>query len=99
MLRANMLSISTNSPSPLWGEGWGEGQELAERENGTPICRFFEHQPMPTANHRARNLRRSQTEAEEHLWSFLRNRTLMGHKFRRQHPVGRYIVDFVSLSG
>jgi very-short-patch-repair endonuclease len=28
------------------------------------------------------------------MWCWLRNRRFDGHKFRRQHPVGRYIVDF-----
>ena len=45
----------------------------------------------------ARELRRRQTDAERHLWHHLRNRALMGCKFRRQHPVGPYIVDFICL--
>ncbi len=31
------------------------------------------------------------------LWSILRNKQIDGVKFRRQHPLGKYIVDFVSL--
>jgi very-short-patch-repair endonuclease len=42
----------------------------------------------------ARNLRRNQTSAESKLWSVLRNRQVDGLKFRRQHPIGRYIADF-----
>src|SRR5215212_9339372 len=42
----------------------------------------------------ARSLRRSSTEAESLLWSRLRRRELAGAKFRREHPVGPYIVDF-----
>ena len=42
----------------------------------------------------ARDLRRGQTQAEAKLWSLLRNRQLKGKKFRRQHPIGRYVVDF-----
>src|SRR3546814_13485078 len=34
------------------------------------------------------------TDAEREIWHHLRNRALMGHKFRRQYPVGPYIVDF-----
>ena len=41
-----------------------------------------------------RFLRREQTEAEARLWSLLRNRGVMGAKFRRQHPLGPYVVDF-----
>ena len=42
----------------------------------------------------ARRLRRTETEAEKILWTQLRNRNLIGAKFRRQHPIGRYIADF-----
>ena len=41
-----------------------------------------------------RQLRSSGSDAEKRLWSCLRNRQLLGFKFRRQHPVGRFIVDF-----
>ena len=43
----------------------------------------------------ARILRQNQTEAEARLWRHLRNRGLIGHKFRRQYPIGSYIADFV----
>ncbi|MDG2044229.1 MAG: DUF559 domain-containing protein [Maricaulis sp.] len=45
---------------------------------------------------RSRSLRRAQTPAEHRLWSRLRNRSLMGVKFHRQVPVGRYFADFLS---
>jgi very-short-patch-repair endonuclease len=48
---------------------------------------------------RSRALRNQQTAAEEILWRELRNRQLGRWKFRRQHPIARYIVDFVSLDG
>ena len=44
---------------------------------------------------RARRLRRQSTDAERLLWSKLRDRRMMNCKFRRQFPVGRYVVDFV----
>jgi adenine-specific DNA-methyltransferase len=43
---------------------------------------------------RARALRRSSSGAEQALWNLLRNRKLDGAKFRRQHPLGPFIVDF-----
>ncbi len=43
---------------------------------------------------KARQLRRNLTDAERRLWSILRDRKLQGYKFRRQHPIGLYIVDF-----
>jgi len=42
----------------------------------------------------ARELRKNQTDAEQLLWGLLRDRRFLGKKFRRQHPVGRYILDF-----
>jgi very-short-patch-repair endonuclease len=46
---------------------------------------------------RARSLRRDPTEAERLLWKRLRHRQVGGAKFRRQHPIGNYIADFVCL--
>jgi adenine-specific DNA-methyltransferase len=46
------------------------------------------------ANERARALRAQPSDAERKLWTVLRNRQLAGHRFRRQAPIGRYIVDF-----
>ena len=43
----------------------------------------------------ARALRHGQTDAERTLWSRLRHRGLLGRKFRRQHEIGPYVVDFV----
>lgn len=54
---------------------------------------------MQRFRHKARKLRSSQTSAEFRLWQALRNRKLARWKFRRQHPIDRYIVDFVSLDG
>jgi very-short-patch-repair endonuclease len=45
---------------------------------------------------RAGELRRTQTPEEAKLWSRLRNHQLGGIGFRRQHAIGRYIVDFCS---
>lgn len=42
----------------------------------------------------ARSLRKEQTDVEKWLWSQLRNRQLGGYKFKRQFPIGKYIVDF-----
>jgi len=42
----------------------------------------------------AYDLRRAMTEAEKALWEKLRNRQLKGYRFRRQHPVREFVVDF-----
>jgi very-short-patch-repair endonuclease len=46
-------------------------------------------------NHTARALRRTPTDAEIRLWAMLRGRRLADFKFRRQHPIGRFVADFV----
>ncbi len=43
---------------------------------------------------RARALRREMTDIERGLWRHLRGHRLEGHEFRRQHPVGPYVLDF-----
>jgi very-short-patch-repair endonuclease len=45
----------------------------------------------------ARELRRGATESEKMLWWRLNRRQIEGIKFRRQQPIGRYIVDFVNF--
>ena len=47
---------------------------------------------------RAKHLRKNSTDAERALWKHLRNKQLIGCKFRRQAPIGNYIVDFVCFS-
>jgi very-short-patch-repair endonuclease len=48
----------------------------------------------PVVRENARQLRRPLTPMEARLWAVLRNRSACGWKFRRQHPVGRFILDF-----
>lgn len=45
----------------------------------------------------AKSLRTNQTDAENRLWYQLRAHRFMGLKFKRQKPIGRYIVDFVCI--
>ena len=52
-----------------------------------------------TRHQAARKLRQKATDAERALWQQLRAARLGGHKFRRQTPIGRYIVDFVCFEG
>ena len=48
----------------------------------------------PILRGRARRLRKEATDAERALWRGLRGKRLAGLKFRRQHVVGRHILDF-----
>ena len=64
------------------------------------------HSPLPLVGEgqgrgkildNAKALRSNQTEVEERLWYHLRAHRFMGLKFKRQKPMGRYIVDFVCV--
>jgi very-short-patch-repair endonuclease len=50
------------------------------------------------AKSRARAMRHTPTEAERKLWYALRDRRMQTVKFRRQAPIGSYIVDFLCLA-
>ena len=49
---------------------------------------------VPKLHDRARRLRHNQTDVEAKLWSRLRGRQIADAKFRRQYPIGHFIVDF-----
>jgi very-short-patch-repair endonuclease len=68
------------------GEGW-------ERVTATKRMVMTKKHPPGNALARARALRHDMTEAEIKLWAILRE--IDGFKFRRQVPIGPYIVDFV----
>ena len=53
----------------------------------------------PTLRSFAQRLRGGQIDAEQKLWMRIRDHQLKGWKFRRQHPIGGYIVDFCCLEG
>lgn len=46
---------------------------------------------------KAKSLRSNQTEAERKLWHHLRAHRFLGLKFKRQKPIGHYIVDFICM--
>jgi very-short-patch-repair endonuclease len=50
--------------------------------------------PQSTPLQRARTLRANQTDSEARLWGELRGRRLGGWKWRRQAPIGPFVVDF-----
>ena len=76
------------SPSPQ-GRGGGEGTK--KQSGGTNFRGNFNYGKL---KERARELRQNQTPAEEMMWGLVRNRQVADLKFRRQHQIGPYIVDF-----
>lgn len=75
------VSAADSFPPPNKGEDQGGG---------------VTHRIAPSLTKKARALRTNLTEAEKKLWYHLRQKQ-MGHKFRRQFPVGNYIVDFACI--
>lgn len=71
-------------PPSLPGRGWGRVRALATKRHRIP----------PHRVQQARRLRTNATFPERLLWSRLRNVELSALKFRRQHVIGPYIVDF-----
>jgi very-short-patch-repair endonuclease len=61
--------------------------------SGEPKKVWYPGMTNPATLVRARELRQEATDTEEYLWSLLRKRPA-GFKFRRQHPIGKYVLDF-----
>jgi len=80
--------LQTHPPSPSGRGAGGEGQgSAAEHTSAKP--------PLdPDLLAFARSLRQQQTDAESLMWHLLRDRRLAGFKFRRQHPIDPYVLDF-----
>ena len=83
-------------PSPL-SQSFGRGGEPSSPNPFSRAAGEGEYE-LPASSQeliaRARQLRREATAAERLLWEFLRDRRLLGRKFRRQHPIGPFIADF-----
>ena len=85
--------IATTSITPsLRGSRQDKGASPPSSRWGV-INRQYSQQTLQNA----KTLRQNQTNAEGLLWHYLRNKQLDGHKFRRQQPIGSYIVDFACL--
>jgi methylmalonyl-CoA mutase cobalamin-binding domain/chain len=81
---------SPNSP-PLQGGVGGGSDNVIENYTGRLKGNISNHPALKTFR---RELRNNLTPAEAKLWSLINNRQLHGRKFRRQHSVGPYILDF-----
>ena len=107
-MRKNRPSPPAPAPRPTAGFAQPAGSDSAKHASRNPA---FAPQagagcspPRPACGERAgergllenaRQLRSNQTDAELKLWYHLRAHRFMGLKFKRQKPVGRYIVDFI----
>ncbi len=85
-VRRNQALAKNNlipSPSPI-----------GRREKTMTEKRPFNLDATPIVFGYANALKKEMTEAEKVLWANLRNRKLNDLKFRRQHPIGKFILDF-----
>lgn len=91
------LSSPSPQPSPQRGEGagWSTGEPGFPRPSGERDAGRQGEGTAPAKTTIARRLRRDSTEAENKLWTRLRNRQLAGWKFVRQFPVAGFYADFV----
>ena len=78
--------------SPLEGESASQGRSPQAHRWGE-IKRQYTQQTLQNAQ----TLRETRTDAEGLLWHYLRDKQLDGYKFRRQQPIGSYIVDFACM--
>ena len=81
-------------PSPREGKGTriAGGMGLYNQDN--PIFFSVSREIRDLLIEQAREMRKHPTNSEASLWGELRNRKLAGYRFRRQHPIGSFIVDF-----
>ena len=73
----------------------GEDRAQPDRDGGTLASERTERGYTKRTLTNAKRLRRDLTDAERVLWKHVRNGQMNGLKFRRQQPIGPYIVDFV----
>lgn len=83
------MKKDTPSPQP-------SPRKRGEGEN-TPLPPAGEGKGERALLQNAKQLRSNLTDAEQRLWYHLRAHRFMGLKFRRQKPLGRYIVDFICV--
>ncbi len=97
---AGMSVAFDAAPSPPSGERAGVRGEAAPNsvarppKRGLAIAINMRHAPAMSTVSRARRLRREMPDAQRRLWRLLRDRRFAGYKFRREHPMGRYFLDF-----
>ena len=80
-------------PPPLRGRSATPGLTGGSREGGNKTTAHRPVSPIHRVN--AKSLRHEMTDAERRLWAALRAHRLDALSFRRQTPVGRFIVDFI----
>jgi very-short-patch-repair endonuclease len=90
------LGEGEQDPAPLSQVGRGAGVEGLQSGEGEQEGEYWEISPTlkKKMTEVARQFRKEPTPSENILWQALRGRKLEGRKFRRQQPIGSFVVDF-----
>src|SRR5581483_120614 len=88
------IRSSCDVPLPACGERVRVRGFATQRRPRSPRYREFVVHVSSRLRSNAKRLRKRNTLAEQRIWSRLRSRRFGRFKFRRQHPIGRYILDF-----
>jgi chorismate synthase len=84
------IAVKTSPQTPLRGRGSIEHSDASGYITNSP-------DQWSVLSDFAKQNRKNATEAEDKLWQEVRNRSIDGFKFRRQHPIAGFIPDFVCL--
>lgn len=88
------LLLETLIPGPSPASGRRERRELGTGQPAGPRRPKIAPRTRARLTASARAMRSEPTKSEDLLWQALRNRKLQGRKFRRQHRIGAFVVDF-----
>jgi len=80
--------------STIRAAGYGPSLGPSQREGGVSSVNYRGGAEFSSLLNEARELRKRQTPAEEIFWQMVRDRKFLNLKFRRQHQIGSFIVDF-----
>ena len=89
--------FSSSKSSPPEKEEYPQGEVVGDNHNSPGIKKIKQTESInnrPYLKTFRKKLRNNSTPAEAKLWTLLQKSQLEGRKFRRQHSVGNYIVDF-----
>ena len=94
--------LNCYSPSPCPSPQRGEGTSINSLScfsirGGDGLQYFHAHNYTVFSKIKSKELRQNSTDSEKKLWNILRNNQIHNLHFKRQKPIGKYIVDFVCL--
>ncbi len=90
-----MSEFQTSPLTPLLTKEREHKGEVKKQRNSTELKKgMTKHYNKPNEKEKRRKLRKNQTYVEKIVWIYLRDRRLLGYKFKRQYSVDYYVIDF-----